>query len=230
MASALEKNLIRLAEQDRDLAEQVQAAPVSRHAEVFAARSGEMTAVVDGISLHSRFDPIAEAEKWANAAWAMVKNAGDKEPVVFGFGLGYHVLALVQNMDLLRVIEPRLDILKLAFSYTDFSPVLSRLTYETRIPAVPDRPPGILLTHTPSRSLNRTQFDLWSAFVNGRETIGDLLDAWKFLPGMSDILACINKDKPGELSELVSIIENRKEEMSEGETLLMLLNEFSAHQ
>jgi hypothetical protein len=68
------------------------------------------------------------------------------------------------------------------------------------------------------------------SFINGHETIGELLANWKFIPGMSETLGSIRKDKPGRLPELASIIENRKGGLSEGENLLLLLNELSRNQ
>jgi len=228
--NALEKNLAWLREHDRELAEQIRTATIPREVEIFPARSGVMTAVVKGISLHSRFDPITEAEKWASSASAIMDNAGSKEPVVFGLGLGYHILALAKFTNRLHVVEPRLEIFKLAFSHADFSHTFSKINFKTGLPPAEDWPPVYLLTHTPSKNLNRKIFNLWMSFINGRETIGELLANWKFIPGMSETLGSIREDKPGQLPELASIIENRKGGLSEGENLLLLLNELSRNQ
>ena len=72
--------------------------------------------------LHSRYSPIAEAERFAAAQF----RSGSLW--VYGFGLGYHIRALVAQLEKgqsLQIVESNLDILRLAFELCDLSDALS---------------------------------------------------------------------------------------------------------
>ncbi len=64
---------------------------------------------INGITIHSVYDPIAEAQKWAAQVMEQVNANGGKSDkiLIFGLGAGYHVKAL---MDLgkieIEIIEP----------------------------------------------------------------------------------------------------------------------------
>ncbi len=72
------------------------------------------------IYLHSRYNPIAEAEKWT-------ANAIEEDKfcyIVEGFGLGYHIKELFQQLTgdvIVAVIEPDLHALRLALTHLDFT-------------------------------------------------------------------------------------------------------------
>lgn len=71
------------------------------------ARSGEPTARIDGVLLHSRFDPRREAERVVNR----YRESGTEYPrdatVLCGFGLGYHLEALLEaGEEPVVVVEP----------------------------------------------------------------------------------------------------------------------------
>ncbi len=93
------RNLLTLATLDAQLAAAVDSAAPAAHVNVTASRSGAPSAEYirgDGVkvTLHSRYDPVEEAAGFARAA--------DTEKVttyiVLGFGLGYHVKALLAAM------------------------------------------------------------------------------------------------------------------------------------
>jgi hypothetical protein len=78
------------------------------------------------ILLHSAYDPLREAERWA-------QSLEFQEPinvVVMGFGLGYHLLTLLnlhdKNIRFLIIIEPDLRILRLALGTVDLRRLLAR--------------------------------------------------------------------------------------------------------
>ncbi len=76
----------------------------SERIEPIFAKSGEITGVWKGITLHSRIDPRREAER---AVKEGIPEASE-EIVVFGFGLGYHVEAILSHFPRSKVwvIEP----------------------------------------------------------------------------------------------------------------------------
>ncbi len=97
--------------------------------EIIQTRSPENPALVvhlDGkdVSLHSRFDPVREAARWAEQQ--TLKN--EKGFLfVFGLGLGYHVEALLNRFPDVRkifVFEVNGDVYRAALTARDLSPIL----------------------------------------------------------------------------------------------------------
>jgi hypothetical protein len=122
------RNMAMLWENDPKLAERIE----SLQEEVYpleAARSGEPTVAVpceDGrtIYLHSKYKPLAEAKTLADS----VKIEGRIAFYAQGFGLGYHIEALLSRISseaILCVFEPDLRLLKTAMWERDLSSLLS---------------------------------------------------------------------------------------------------------
>jgi spore maturation protein CgeB len=77
---------------------------------VETGRTGSSTLRAGNIQMHSRYNPEEEARRLVESA-----NLEEGRPVlVLGCGLGYHVLELLARGHEVIVIEPELDILKLA--------------------------------------------------------------------------------------------------------------------
>lgn len=73
--------------------------------------------------IHSRYDPQKEARGFIDA-FTIPK---DSLPLIFGFGLGYHIEALLdiyKDFKRIYIFEPRLDVLKLALGSRDLSRIL----------------------------------------------------------------------------------------------------------
>ncbi len=113
------------------------------------ARSGVATckalgAQGEGVYLHSRYDPEKEASRWAAGARAQAAKLEDREAgripmcyIVDGFGLGYHVRALYDQLagDAFVVVsEPDVALLRTALELADFSEMFTsgRLVVITR--------------------------------------------------------------------------------------------------
>ena len=122
------KNLEVLWAVDADLARRIEA--IDDPYPTQAAKAGVATIALNAASsgrvvqLHSKYDPIAEADRLVAAA------AADKPAIfyVYGFGLGYHVEALAARTGdeaPIFVFEPDLRLLRTAFELRDFSKLLS---------------------------------------------------------------------------------------------------------
>lgn len=69
--------------------------------EVVSSRTGCPVPIVQGVTLHSRYDPVAEGEAWADAAAERLKTAEpSSSPIVLGLGFGYHIRPLVRMVEL----------------------------------------------------------------------------------------------------------------------------------
>ena len=83
---------------------------VSSDRVVEAGRTGAPTLRAGNIQMHSRYNPEEEARRLVDSA-----EIPESSPVlVIGCGLGYHVLELLSRGHEVTVIEPELDIVKLA--------------------------------------------------------------------------------------------------------------------
>ena len=135
---AFVKNLAALWMADPALAGRIEALEEDAAHRVEPSKSGPPTVAVtaDGRSLylHSRYQPIEEARR-------LVEAVNTDERLAFyvqGFGLGYHVEALVERISdeaIVCVFEPDLVLLKTAFQHRDFSALIEsgRLLYFTEL-------------------------------------------------------------------------------------------------
>ncbi|RJP79185.1 MAG: hypothetical protein C4524_05665 [Candidatus Zixiibacteriota bacterium] len=102
----LEANLQRLAARQPDLAQTLARAYRPDYPEIRATRDGLPVPVVERKSLHSPYDPRAEAAKWV--ASLNLSPAGSALCLVSGLGFGYHLEALAGVVPPERwiVVEP----------------------------------------------------------------------------------------------------------------------------
>ena len=126
MAKGLfEKNLSILKSIDRDLWEEVRGLEVSKDLSLFPSRSGRPTLKVGKTLLHSAYDPIREAERWVSHhlnGWD-----GFSTPLIFGLGLGYHVMEMAKRLDRsFVVVEPDLRVFRRALEVVDLEPIVQK--------------------------------------------------------------------------------------------------------
>lgn len=78
--------------------------------EIKSAKSGNPIAVIDGVHLHSAFNPVKEAELFVENHLNALKQKN--KVLVLGLGLGYHVQEIIKNLSSFHdnfqivVIEP----------------------------------------------------------------------------------------------------------------------------
>lgn len=118
-----------------------------------------------GVTLHSRFDPVREAENLVQSRGLH----GGGNWIVFGFGLGYHVQAALRSMgpdDSLTVVELCPEVIAAALEHVDLTELLSspqfQLWLPNGIPSLEQRIADIsedarVLIHPPSLALWRKQ-------------------------------------------------------------------------
>jgi len=112
--------------------------------------------------LHSAYDPVKEGEDWHR-----VQNQAGTEPlVIFGLGLGYHILPFLREQRVTYVVEPSLAVARLALENQDLRALLDynglRVGKDFR-----DLPrPAQLLCHDPSRRLAPGLYRRLAAFLS----------------------------------------------------------------
>lgn len=127
--------------------------------ETVASREGSPTMLWDGTSLHSRYDPVAEAVRWAEeATTALPENTTGF--LVLGLGLGYHVLELLERTSLpVAVFEPHPDILRASFRLLPWHRHAGRLVFLSE-PSDARRIPGgyRVLSYAPSEKVRSDSY------------------------------------------------------------------------
>lgn len=158
-----EKNIDVLRQINPELAEAVVNVEKVGDLQVVTSKTGVPSARVGSVTLHSVYNPVEEAKTWIEHHREGIEKSS--AVVVFGFGLGYHVLELL-NLELLRVsnmdvivFEPRLDVLRTALELTDLTSVLQRVRFITGNDVPNVGKDFIILEHKPSVTISQIYFE-----------------------------------------------------------------------
>lgn len=141
-----QKNLSVLKEKDKDLAYRVAAVPPDDRLQVVASRRGLPTVTFMAeerqVFFHSAYDPEREAVQWATGQDI---DAG-AHLNVYGFGLGYHIRALldvVGSRGSIRVFQLGLSFFRSALETIDIAEILA----DPRLSIFVTDEPGVLARH-----------------------------------------------------------------------------------
>jgi len=129
----LYKNLAKLLRENPDLAVRLRNTNPPAEIQVVFSRTGLPVIKIGHVTFHSMMDPEKEARDWADRVEISPLFQEDKKVAVFGFAMGYHVKALLdRGCSSVTVLEPRLDVLRVALEWVDFSEYMSRITWISR--------------------------------------------------------------------------------------------------
>jgi spore maturation protein CgeB len=166
-----EKNIENLKNTAPELADALSQAHVPADHRVLPSKKGGPYLQIGQQRLHSTYDPEGEG-----LAWAQAQALGEKEPVViFGLGLGYHVLPLLKEGREVWVVEPLPAVARLAMEHQDLTSWWTggglRLGRNFT-----DVPTGLrLLAHSPSRRLHAGLCRRLAVYLAGEENAGGFL-------------------------------------------------------
>jgi spore maturation protein CgeB len=127
------------------------------------SRQGAPSLQVGRRRLHSSYDPVREGQEWCRCQ----SLEGSGAVVIFGLGLGYHILPLLQDKRTVYLVEPSAAVARLALSTQDLTPLLAhnglRVGRDFR-----DLPrPARLLAYGPSRRMAPDLFTRLAKFLAG---------------------------------------------------------------
>ncbi|MDP8207691.1 MAG: glycosyltransferase [Candidatus Electryonea clarkiae] len=90
------------------------------------SRTGDPTLYVSGMAVHSRYDPVREANKLASKIFDSKKKPAGI--VIIGLGLGYLAEAIIDNCSDTRIIiiEPKPEIIAVALKSRDLTKIISQ--------------------------------------------------------------------------------------------------------
>ncbi|MEW6387018.1 MAG: glycosyltransferase [Thermodesulfobacteriota bacterium] len=160
-----EKNLEVLCQAAPELAASLARTQIPVDHRLLSSRKGPPSLEVGQQRLHSSYDPVKEGEDWAQA---QNLEAGEALPlVVFGLGLGYHLLPWLKAGRPFFVVEPDPAVARLALENQDLTSLLARngLRLGRDFKDLPR--PARLLTHPPSRRLHSGLHHRLAAFLAG---------------------------------------------------------------
>lgn len=182
----LNGNLATLAKRQPDLSQRLRDLGVPSHLEMVEARTGRPVLVKNGISLHSRHDPEAEARAFATSVDIQAINGSGLCPVIFGFGVGYHIRTLADVLPSMTVYEPDPAVLAAALASHDWTDLLPRITILTPGDDVSSglTPGAPLIVHRPTERLEPLEYGRLKAILNGRTPNGEATmpsAGWKIL-------------------------------------------------
>ncbi len=161
--SVWEKNLETLGRVDPELAKTLKQTAVPEDHQIQSSRKGPPYLQVGKQKLHSSYDPVKEGIEWARA-----QDLDTPEPtVIFGLGLGYHLLPFLQSGQPFSVVEPSPAVARLALETHDLSPLLEQngLRLGRKFHDLPR--PARLLAYPPSRRLHPQAYGRLARFLAG---------------------------------------------------------------
>lgn len=144
-----EKNLDVLRQVAPDLAAALAATVIPEDHQVLPSRAGPPYLQVGKQRLTSSYDPVKEGRDWAQSL-----GEATGPLVIFGLGLGYHILPLLAQDRAVWVVEPSAPVARLALEHQDLTPLLAKngLRLGTDFAGLPVG--ANLVDHTPTRRLH----------------------------------------------------------------------------
>ncbi len=179
-----EKNLAVLRRVDEGLARRIEDIPVGSSMEILTARSGHLTLKVDGLLLHSAYDPQREADQVIQGF--MAKAREDGPILVLGLGLGYHVEKLFQVTSApVILVEPNPEIFRLAMEKMDLAQVFSKCRWMSVGKGIEEvfaelekeslgRGKSRVFVHGPSMKINKEYFERFMSKLEVKDVLAGL--------------------------------------------------------
>ena len=225
------QNLEKLSKGYPDLAIRLRNTPPPAEIQVIFCKTGLPVIKIGQVTFHSMMDPEKEARDWAGRVEGSPPFQEDNRVAVFGFGMGYHVKALLdRGCPSVTVLEPRLDILRVALEWGDFSEYMNRITWVVDLQNLPSGKFSILLRHQPSARFYRNIFPLWEErLITGdghKETMGDLLESFRDHREITEFLKVFPPDDPANLDRLAERIVRDHGPVRDWQIVFLLMKEF----
>jgi hypothetical protein len=227
----LRQNLNTLSKENPDLAIRLENTRPAAEIQVIFSRRGLPVLKIGQITFHSLMDPEKEARDWAGRAEISPPLQEDNRVAVFGFSMGYHVKALLdRGCSSLTVIEPRLDVLRAALEWVDFSEYMNRITWIVDFQNLPSGKISTILRHQPSTRFYRDIFPLWekklTTGAGHKETMGDLLESFRDHREICEFLKAFPPEEPANLDRLAERIVRDQSPLRDWQIVFLLMKEF----
>jgi len=182
------------------------------------------------IALHSRSDPGKKGRNWAYRLEISQAIKERKKIAVFGFGMGYHIKALLDlGCPSVIVIEPDPAVLRVAFEWIDLSTYLEKITLVLGKEEISDLQDLHLIPHQPTVRLYKDVYSLWKERIESaqqpRETIADMVQAFKGNEEIVEFLKTFPPDEEADIDKLVERIPRGQALMKDWQVVFFLMKE-----
>jgi len=224
-----QKNLEVVSRNTPHIARQIEEIIPSKEMQVVMAKSG-LPVLKNHIALHSLIDPEKEARNWAHRLEISEAVKNHKKIAVFGFGMGYHIKALLDlSCSSVIVIEPDPAVLRVAFEWIDFSDCMERLTLVLGREEISDLTDLHLVPHQPTVRLHKDVYSLWKERIESaqqpRETIADMVEAFRDNEEIIEFLKTFPPDEEADIDKLVEKILRGRALMKDWQIVFFLMKE-----
>ncbi len=218
-----------LSKHEADLAHRIEETVPSKEIQVVMAKTG-LPVLKNRIALHSLIDPEKEAGNWAHRLEISEAVKNHKKIAVFGFGMGYHIKALLDlGCSSVIAIEPDPTVLRVAFEWIDFSAYLEKITLVLGREEISDLTDLHLVPHQPTVRLHRDLYVLWKERIGSaqqlRETIADMVQAFKGNEEIVEFLKTFPPDEEVDIDKLVEKIPRGQARMKDWQIVFFLMKE-----
>lgn len=154
-----ERNMYMLESANPELASSLSTVPRTSRVAIVYGKNNKPSVRINNVILHSLYDQDKEAQAWVQHYGEDIKRGSSL--VVFGFGLGYHLIELSRQTEKkITVVEPDLNILRAAMKTVDLSSLLAKIDVVTDGRVVVEDNNTVILKHHPSVKVNQKYYDI----------------------------------------------------------------------
>ena len=200
----LKKNMAAFSGKIPGLAATLETAVPGKEMRLVVCRRG-LPVLNNRIAFHSLIDPEKEALIWASDVKSRL--ADGRRAAVFGFGMGYHIKALLDmGIPSVVVIEPDPRVIRVAFEQVDFCSYAERVTLITDEAKAPDLRSLQLVPHRPTVHLHRETYARWEKMFELSqglyETVSDVMRGFEDNEHVCEFLRRFHPDEPASIASL----------------------------
>ena len=153
-------NLNTLRIRNPELAEKLLTVQVPSYFDVVYSKSGHPVLKALNLTFHSLYDPVKEGRSFVESHLERMPLKPIQMITLFGLGFAYHIFALLEKNITAQIIEPRIEVLRLAMEHVDLKEIIEKMPILTG--SDDDFPlcsSTELWAHQPSVKYNRATFE-----------------------------------------------------------------------
>ena len=229
-------NLKAIRQADPELFNSLENAPESE-IEILRSRNAYPIPRVNGVMIHSNYDPLKEAVAFVNSYESLIRS--QDIILVMGYGFGYHVDEIVKRIKddpekFIFVIEPDVSFFKKSLELKDITHIVDRVTFIVGISVqklfdIPGfyrilNAAQYMIGYKPAINVNEEYF---VEFVKRRSSnrVEHLMCE---ADGNEDLLGILGRFDPGQELDLAMVIDSALssvEQLTEAEKIFLLMGE-----
>ena len=150
------ENMHALRKKNPVLADSVLSAEIPDCYAVLYSKNGNPVLKTSNITFHSLYDPVKEGLIFVESHIRSDKYEEGRAVIVFGLGFAYHIKPMLEKNIIALVIEPRIEVLRLAMENVDLKEIIEKMDIQTNKEVLPRQNNcDFLWIHQPSAKHSR---------------------------------------------------------------------------